>query len=262
MLGLNPDSSYPRYSKESMMHIAVAGSTGLVGRHVVAAATAAGHQIVELARERGVDLTMAEGLAERLHGVDAVIDVTQSPSLDEGEATAFFTTVSGHLGRAATAAGVSRTVVLSIIGVDVIDDYGYYAAKLAQEASMTRHAPGARILRAAQFLDFPGQMLDWNRQDAQVNLPAMRTQPVAVEEIARLLVAMADGSEQREHLELAGPRAEDLADLVGQVAVHRGTGVEVVTTTVSQAMADGACLPGPGAVIAGPDFATWLSLQD
>ncbi|WP_332644622.1 hypothetical protein [Aeromicrobium sp.] len=48
------------------MRIAIAGSTGLVGTQVVAAAIAAGHEVVELARQHGIDLTVADGLAERL----------------------------------------------------------------------------------------------------------------------------------------------------------------------------------------------------
>jgi hypothetical protein len=37
--------------------------------------------------------------------------------------------------------------------------------------------------------------------------------------------------------------------------------VTVRSVVESQAMADGACLPGPDAIIAGPDFATWLADQ-
>jgi uncharacterized protein YbjT (DUF2867 family) len=242
------------------MRIAIAGSTGLVGRNVVAAARTAGHDIVELAREKGVDLTSPDGLTERLVGVDAVVDVTASPSLDT--ASEFFPTVARNLADAATAAGVARSVVLSIIGVDAMPDYDYYAAKLAQERVVVEHAPGPRILRAAQFLNFPAQMLDWNRDGDTVHLPAMKTQPVAVEEIAVVLLALADDTETRELVELAGPKPEDLADLVRQVAAHRGENVVVEVTVQSQAMADGACLPGPDAIIAGPDFATWLAGQD
>jgi uncharacterized protein YbjT (DUF2867 family) len=244
------------------MRIAIAGSTGLVGRNTVAAAQEAGHEVVELARERGIDLTTPDGLVDRLTGVEAVIDVTQSPTLEGDESTEFFTTVARNLGGAAATAGVARTVVLSIIGVDLMGDYGYYAAKLAQEHAVAEHAPGPHVLRAAQFLDFPGQMLDWNRHGDTVSLPAMKTQPVAVQEIARLLVQLADGSEQRTHVELAGPTPEDLADLVRQVAVRRGEQVTVEESVQSEAMAAGACLPGPDAIIAGPSFATWLSEQD
>jgi uncharacterized protein YbjT (DUF2867 family) len=247
--------------QEHIMRIAIAGSTGLVGRNVVAAATAAGHEVVGLARENGVDLTSPDGLAERLVGVDAVVDVTASPGIDGDESKKFFTTVARSLGEAATEAGVARTVVLSIIGVDAMPDYGYYVAKLAQEQAAKDHAPGARILRAAQFLDFPAQMLEWNRQGDVVTLPAMKTQPVAVEEIARLLLALADDTETRTQVELAGPKPEELSDLVRQLATRQGEHVTVKTEVQSQAMADGACLPGPDAIIAGPDFATWLAEQ-
>lgn len=244
------------------MRIAIAGSTGLVGRHVVAAATAAGHEVVGLARANGIDLTAPAGLAERLAGVDAVVDVTASPGIDPAQATTFFTTVAHNLGEAATAAGVTRTVVLSIIGVDAMPDYDYYAAKLAQEQSVLDHAPGPHILRAAQFLDFPAQMLQWNRQGDVVTLPEMKMQPVAVEEIATVLLALADGTETRELVEIAGPKPEDLGDLVQQLAAHRGEGLSIQTQVQSEGMAAGACLPGPGAVITGPDFATWLAGRD
>jgi uncharacterized protein YbjT (DUF2867 family) len=244
------------------MRIAIAGSTGLVGRNVVTAATAAGYDVIELALEKGVDLTSPSGLAERLAGADAVVDVTQSPSMEQAEATKFFTTVARNIGEAGRTAGVARTVALSIIGVDETPDYGYYLAKLAQEREVVDHAPGAHILRAAQFLDFPGQMLDWHREGDHVVVPEVPIQPVAVDEIARLLVAIADGSETRTLVELAGPHTEDLADLIRQVAAHRGEHVMVETTVESKAMASGACLPGPDAIIAGPDFATWLSTQN
>ncbi len=244
------------------MRIAIAGSTGLVGRNTVAAAQAAGHDVIELAREHGVDLTSPEGLVERLSGADAVIDVTASPGIDGDEAEKFFTTVARNLGEAATAAGASRSVVLSIIGVDQVPDYGYYVAKLAQEHALAEHAPEPHVLRAAQFLDFAGQMIDWSRDGDTVTIPDMPTQPVDVVEIARLLVKIADGTEARTMVELAGPKREDLAELVRQVAARRGEAINVNVVLASQAMADGACLPGPDAIIAGPDFATWLAAQD
>ncbi|WP_282857568.1 SDR family oxidoreductase [Pseudoclavibacter helvolus] len=240
------------------MRIAIAGSTGLVGRQVVQEAIAEGHEVVELARQTGVDLTSPLGLAERLAGVDAVIDVTQSPTLDEAESTAFFTTVAANLGTAATTAGVTRSVALSIIGVDVIPDYGYYVAKLAQERTTIQHAPDARILRAAQFLEFPGQMLEWNRDGDKVVIPEMKSQPVAVAEIAKHLVRLADGRIDASLVELAGPEAGELTDFVRRVAAAKGVDVEVTGVRASASMADGACLPGPDAIIAGPGFSEWL----
>lgn len=48
------------------MRIAVAGGTGIVGRHVAEAAGAAGHEPVILSRSSGVDLRSDVGLAAAL----------------------------------------------------------------------------------------------------------------------------------------------------------------------------------------------------
>ena len=50
------------------MRIAVAGGTGVVGRHVVAAAAAAGHEPVVLSRSAGVDVATGQGLDRALSG--------------------------------------------------------------------------------------------------------------------------------------------------------------------------------------------------
>src|SRR5262245_61370902 len=108
------------------MRVAVAGSSGMIGSQVVELATAAGHEVVRLSRSDGFDLLRPEGLAEALAGVEAVVDVTRSPSMERDVALHFFTTVARNLGAAATRAGVRRTVVLSIVGVDRSQDFEWY----------------------------------------------------------------------------------------------------------------------------------------
>ena len=76
--------------KMQAMKIAVAGGTGVVGQHVVDGRERAGHEVVPLARSVGVDLTTGAGLAERLAGVDAVVDVTSVPTQNQAESEAFF----------------------------------------------------------------------------------------------------------------------------------------------------------------------------
>jgi len=98
------------------MRIAIAGGTGTVGRQVVTAARAAGHEPIVLSRSTGVDLMTADGLASRLDGIDAVIDVSGTSSLSAKGAIRFFGTVTEHLLAAERAAGVAHHVALSIIG--------------------------------------------------------------------------------------------------------------------------------------------------
>jgi uncharacterized protein YbjT (DUF2867 family) len=245
------------------MRIAIAGATGQVGRELGIAARKAGHEVVELSRAAGVDLVAAPDaeLDRVLAGVEVVVDVTNSPTIEQDGATAFFETVAERLGAAATRAGVTRTVLLSIIGVDRTPEDGYFVAKLAHERAARRHAPGVRVLRAAQFHEFAEQSLGWGRHDGVVTVPDMPVQPVALSEVVRVLLELATAVEPVEPaptVELAGPRREQLAELVARLVRARGEGIPVEPAPVSSAMGEGALLPGPDAIIAGPDFAGWL----
>ncbi len=240
------------------MKIAIAGSTGLIGSQVAALATAAGHDVVGLARSEGFDLLHPDGLTEALAGVDAVVDVTASPTLEEDDATSFFETVATNLGKAATEAGVRRTVVLSIVGVDRTPDYGYYRSKLAQEEATRTAAPGPVVLRATQFHEFAGQMLEWNRDGNVTRIIDVPTQPVDTAEIARLLLELAT-SDQAVDTELAGPRVEELVDQVRRLVELRDEDLVVEAIPAPESMSEGSMLPGPDALIRGPKWEEWLA---
>ena len=239
------------------MKIAIAGSTGLIGSRLAALAESEGHDVVGIARETGFDLLRPDGLVEALTGAEAVVDVTQSPSLEEDEASAFFTTVAGNLGRAATAAGVPRTVVLSIVGIDEMQDYGYYVAKLAQERAARATAPGVQVLRATQFHDFASQMLRWNTQDGVARIIDVPTQPVDTAEIVRLLLELATGAVDGD-VQLAGPQRIGLVDQVRALVERSGSDVRVEPAEAPASMAGGAMLPGPDAVVRGPRWDEWV----
>ena len=243
------------------MRIVIAGATGLVGRELGIAARKAGHDVVELSRATGVDLVAGSDaeLDRALAGAEVVVDVTNSPTTEQEGATAFFETVAERLGAAATRAGVTRTVLLSIIGVDRTPEDGYFVAKLAHERATRRYAPGVRVLRAAQFHEFAEQSLGWGRHGSVVTVPDMPMQPVALSEVVRELLELATAAEPATVVELAGPRREQLAELVARLVRARGERDTVDPAPVSTAMRDGALLPGPGAIVAGPDFAEWLA---
>ena len=100
----------------------------------------------------------------------------------------------------------------------------------------------------------------------------MRTQPVASRVVAE---ALADAAEEPEIesgriTEVAGPRAERLADAAAALFASRGDSVEVRESRESVlvpnaddpdavAYAEGAALPNPGAKLAGPSFEEWLA---
>jgi uncharacterized protein YbjT (DUF2867 family) len=248
------------------MKVAVAGGTGLVGRFTVEAVRGNGDEPVVLARSTGVDLVSGSGLEQALTGVGAVIDVSNIETLRAPVAKAFFEATSRNLMRAGAQAGVRHMVALSIIGIDRVP-FGYYQGKLRQEevlaAAATELPVPVSIVRAAQFHEFPGQYLA-RSSGRFVVVPRFRSQPVAASEVATALAALATGS-PAPMSELAGPREENMADLLRQVLAARGERRRVIEVRVpgaaGKAMAGGGGLPGPGATLGTQTFADWLRTQ-
>jgi uncharacterized protein YbjT (DUF2867 family) len=248
------------------MKIAVAGATGRVGHHVVDVLKAGGHGVVAISRSTGVDVVTGKGLAEALATVECVIDATSGASPEEKPATAFFLDATRNLQETGERAGVRRAVVVSIIGVDRFTT-GYMAAKAAHEKAMLQGPIPARILRAAQFHEFVGQLLDWGRKGEVSYLAPMRTQLVAARTVAEALADLATdpawqpGDEAIS--EIAGPREESLVDAARRLVARRGDRVRIEavsnpTDPATPLYESGALLPGPRAKLAGPTFDEWL----
>jgi uncharacterized protein YbjT (DUF2867 family) len=250
--------------------IAVTGATGRVGSHLVEILEQRGHDVVPIARSKGVDVVSGEGLDEALAGAETIIDTATPPTSDQEVATAFFTASARNLQRAGAAAGAKRIVVVSIIGIDKFHS-GYNAAKLAQEQALLEGPLPARIVRAGQFHEFVEPLLGWTIQDGVAHVPEMQTQLVAARVVAE---ALADAAEEAEVengrlTEVAGPRAERLADVAAVLFASQGESVEIRETRGglladpgdpdAAAYAEGAALPNPGAKLAGPSFEEWIA---
>jgi uncharacterized protein YbjT (DUF2867 family) len=252
-----------------MTKIAVTGATGRLGTPLVEVLEADGHEVVPISRSKGVDVITGDGLAEALEGVERIVDLATGPSPDEKEATDFFTTSARNLQELGSQAGVKRIVLVSIIGIDRFTG-GYNAAKVAQEQALQAGPIPTRILRAAQFHEFVGQLLDWGRQGDVAYLPVMRTQVVAARTVAEALaelVTMPDSAPATGPiLEIAGPREEHLVELARLLVKHRGESLQVEETMEffpdGELYRDGAALPGPEAKLAGPTFEEWLKSGD
>ena len=251
---------------DASKRIAVAGATGRTGRHVVELLEARGHDVVPMSRTGGVDLVTGEGLADALTGVEVVVDAATGSSPDRDEATEFFTAATRNLQEAGERAGVRRMVVVSIIGSDRFSG-GYQAAKIAHEQAMQAGPIPARILRAAQFHEFVGELMTWGRQGDVSYLPRMRTQLVSARTVAQALATLATApesdSQSDQILEIAGPRAENLVEMASLLAARRGDPARVEEISGQSdpdtgLLANGALLPGPYATLAGPTFEEWL----
>ncbi|WP_019181326.1 SDR family oxidoreductase [Microbacterium yannicii] len=245
--------------------IAVAGGTGVVGRHTVDAVRAQGHECRVLTRGRGVDLVSGRGLDAALDGVDAVIDTSNVTTLSAGRSTDFFRAATGNLIAAAEHAGVGHLVLLSIVGVDRMP-YDYYAGKVAQEAVVEASAGPWTILRATQFHEFAGQLFSRARLGPLHLAPRAPVQPIAAREVGEHLATLAAGAPGGRADDLAGPREERLDDMVRRYARrtrHRGW-VPSVSLPGKQmkGMRAGYALPDEHAVLGTQTFADWLDELD
>ena len=249
--------------------IAVAGATGRVGRHIVDVVEERGHDVVPISRSLGVDVVTGEGLAEALAGVETVIDASTQPANDKDAATVFFTASSRKLQEVGEQAGVQRIVVVSIIGIDRFTE-GFLAAKKVHERAIQSGPIPARILRAAQFHEFVGEVVDWGTQNGVSYVPTMRTQLVASRTVAEALVDLATASDSAAAgtnaapiPEVAGPRAERFDEMARLFVAHRGDAVRIEGVANpadpdADLYEEGALLPGPYATLAGPTFEEWL----
>jgi uncharacterized protein YbjT (DUF2867 family) len=249
---------------EAGKRIAVAGATGRVGRHAVELLEARGHDVVPMSRSSGVDLVTGEGLADALTGVEVVIDAATGSSPDMDEATRFFTATARNLQDAGERAGVTRIVMVSIIGIEHFSG-NYNAAKQVHERSLRAGPIPVRVLRAAQFHEFVPQLVEWCTRGDVAFIPRMRTQLVGARTVAQALSSLATGPDATDAptLEIAGPREETLADAARLLAARRGDELRVEEALDEDdpdavLWANGALLPGPDAVLAGPTFEEWL----
>jgi uncharacterized protein YbjT (DUF2867 family) len=247
------------------MKVAVAGGTGVAGRWTVSALRDAGHEPVVLARSAGVDLVSGEGLAAALAGADAVIDVSNIAGTKAAVVSPFFEAVSRNLMREAAAASVGHIVALSIIGIDRVR-FGYYQGKLRQEAVLAESPVPVSILRATQFHEFPGQYLT-RFSGRLVVVPRWRVQPVAAREVGAELARLAGGAPPATgapaRSALAGPREENMADMIRQVSARQGARRRVIEVRLpgatGKAMAAGKNLAGPEVPRGTQTFADWLA---
>ncbi len=248
------------------MRIAVAGGTGTVGKYVMEAAEQGGHVAKSLSRASGIDLRTGLGLEGALEGMDVIVDATNGSTVSAAKATAFFTSVTKRLQQAGSAAGVGRLVTVSIVNIDRVGGYGYYKAKLAQEAAALEGPLPVTIVRATQFHEFPGQIMQRAHAGPVYLVPRMRVQTVAARSVGKVVVDLAGEPPEKTTVDVAGPAVAELVDLARAVIRRRGGSGQVVAVRIpgraGQAMRSGALTPAAGAIVAGPSFEEWLPGPD
>jgi uncharacterized protein YbjT (DUF2867 family) len=251
-----------RAGEEAAVRIAVAGGTGKTGRLVVDGLAAAGHETVVLSRSRGADLMTGAGVAAALAGVDTVVDVTNAPGATRDASVGYFGPATRTLLAAEREAGVGHHVALSIVGIDLVPRFGYYQGKVLQERLIRDGGVPWTVLRATQFHEF-AEMLLGLAYGPVTPVPRMRSQPVAVREVADRLVELAVGAPAGLAPDFGGPEVGWMPDLSRRVARALGRRRYVLPLWIPGAtgrgLAGGALLPAGNGPRGTQTFEKWLA---
>lgn len=247
------------------MKIAVIGGTGLVGAKLVSTLRHRGHDVVAAARSLGVDTLTGHGLQQALAGARAVIDVTNSPTLDGRSVMEFFGASTRNLLAAAAAAHVRHHVVLSVVGTDRLLDSAYFRAKMLQEDLVRQSPIPHTILRSTQFFDFLRRIPEPHLDGTAVRVSPAFVQPIAADEVAAALADLSLAGPRNGMLEHAGPEVFHLDAIVRRVMLAAGDSRTVIADRRARyfgaELASDSLTPDEGAITGVTRFDEWLKLN-
>lgn len=244
------------------MKIVVIGGTGLIGRKVVQDLTEHGHEAISASPSSGVNTVTGEGLAEVFTGADVVVDVSNSPTLDDA-AMDFFTAATTNVLAAEATAGVKHHMALSVVGTDrLAPQSGYFKAKLVQEKLIASGATPYTIVHATQFFEFVGTIADSATEGDTVRLPNAKWQPMASADVAEAVAIASAGEPQNRIVEIGGPERFGLDELVRIALAAKGDPRTVVTDPAARYWGvdidDDTLVPGDGATLFDTRFEDWV----
>ncbi len=225
------------------MRVAITGGTGLVGGHIAEALSAAGHQVVLIAR--GVDqrpwarevlalphvshvrtgIDDEEALANAFQGCEAVAHCA-GINREIGSQTYQAIHVTGTINvvRAAEKAGVKRLALVSFLRARPACGSPYHESKWAAEEIVRKANLEWTIVKPGMMFGPGDHMLDHLSRAIRtfpfyVGVGQRRVRPLAVEDAARVLTAaLVDGRLSRKTIPLLGPTELDFDDIARLVA--------------------------------------------
>ena len=222
-----------------MTRILVTGATGFIGRRLVAALDEQGHEVRAMTRHPdtydgpgdpvGGDVFDAESLVEPLTGIEVAYYLVHS--LDDADFEAKDAQAAKAFAKEAAAQGVRQIVYMGGLGDDDGDMSAHLRSRREVEGLLASTGVPVTVLRAAIVVGHGGISWELTRQLVK-NLPAMvvpkwastKTQPIAVDDVIRYLVGVADREEAfGRTFEIGGPDQLTYIDML-RVAAEIDTG--------------------------------------
>jgi len=223
--------------------IAIVGGTGFVGLHTSRALVAAGHEVRLVARgqRRGpriegtqlvrADVVTGEGLEEALSGTDVVVHLA-AVIRERGQQTFDRVNRQGaeNVAAAVQAAGVRHVIHQSALGADPDPTYAYLCSKWQGEQAMRASGVPCDVLRPSLLFGigdgFFTQLVKLIRWNPVVPVPGdgrAMFQPLAIGDLARIVVQCVDAGPRRLVAEIGGPDWLSLEDIINVIKAEMGT---------------------------------------
>lgn len=220
------------------MRILVCGGTGFIGRHIVDSLKQAGHEPVQRSRRTAPPLDFSKALTAEawlphLAGIDAVINAVGVLRDSAGRPLqAMHADAPIALFDACAAAGVRRVVQISALGI-AHSATRYASTKRAADEHLLALTEQGRlngcVLRPSVVFGAGGASSQLFL--ALARLPALllpravlqaRVQPVAVRDLADAVARMAGADAPSGLIEIGGPEALPLAQLIASLRAQMG----------------------------------------
>lgn len=247
------------------MKIVVIGGTGLIGSKVVELLRQKDHEVIAASPNTGINTITGEGLAEALKETQVVVDLANSPSFEEKAVMDFFQTSGSNLLGAEITAGVKLHVVLSIVGVDIMQNIPYMRAKLEQERLIRQSGIPYTIIRSTQFFEFLKGIADQATTGNEVHLSDVKFQPIAAKDVAMFVSKYALGFPVNGKVEIAGPERFDMYEIVERYLQHANDPRKVVSNGRPEyyggKISQTALVPAGEAELGTISFEKWWSSQ-
>jgi len=246
------------------MKIVVIGGTGLIGSQVVNLLQNTGHDVVVASPNTGVNTLTGEGLSAALQNAQVVVDVSNSPSFEDGPVMDFFKTSNQNLLPAEKTAGVQHHVALSVVGTKELQASGYFRAKQVQEDMIKASGIPYTIVHATQFFEFAGGILQMSITDGKVVVPDANIQPIASKDVAFFVAQTAVAKPVNTIIEIGGPEKFPMDTWIKQYAQATHKNYEI--SADAKALYSGAPLEADTitpkkAVYLGPTkYANWIAI--
>lgn len=260
------------------MKVVVIGGSGFLSREAAAGVRDHGHEAVVVSDSSSVEAFRGVDLSETLDGCSVVIDLSGPSSLENGivaeadglllDGEAIVEKVcrsTAKLLAAEAAAGVKHHVALSVVGMERLQEHGYFRALQAQEDLVRQSLMPYSIISATQLFESAGDIADAATEDGNVWVAPVQVRPVSCGEVATLIAHTAAFKPLFGVLEIAGPDQFRLDTFVraGVTAAgdHRRVFTDDRSAYFGARLRRGDLLPSPHAYIAQIHYNKWLSRQ-